>query len=121
MSLGESVEREFKSDRGQGINDKTVYEEIVALANTDGGVLLIGVEDDGQVTGAKPRHGEVTEPRKLQSAIFNNTVPNINTRISVVSHEDGNVLCIEVDSYPEPCATASGKSRAAYSHLKCSM
>jgi ATP-dependent DNA helicase RecG len=110
VSLGESVERELKSDRGQGINDKTIYEEVVALANTDGGVLLIGVEDDGQVTGAKPRHGDTTEPRKLQSAIFNNTVPNINTRISVVGHDDGNVLCIEVDSYPEPCATASGKS-----------
>ncbi len=110
ISLGESVEREFKSDRGQGINDKVIYEEVVALANTDGGVLLIGVEDDGKITGAKARHGETTEPRKLQSAIFNNTVPNINTRISVVGHDSRNVLCIEVDSYPEPCATASGKS-----------
>ncbi len=106
---GESIEREFKSDRSQ-ISDRKIYEEIVALANTAGGVLLIGVEDDGTVTGAKPRHGSTTDPLRLQSAIFNNTVPNINTRICVVSHPDGPVLTIEVDSYPEPCATADGKS-----------
>lgn len=107
--LGESLEREFKSDRRQ-ISDNEIYEEVVALANTSGGVLLIGVEDDGTVTGARPRHGNITEPMKLQSAIFNNTVPNINTQISVLSHPDGTVLAIEVTSYPEPCATAKGKS-----------
>ena len=52
----ESVEREFKSDRRR-ISDSEVYEEVVALANTLGGVLLIGVEADGTVPGAQPRHG----------------------------------------------------------------
>lgn len=68
------------------------------------------MEDDGTVTGAKPRHGATTDPLRLQSAIFNNTVPNINTRICVNVHTDGPVLTIEVDPYPEPCATADGKS-----------
>jgi ATP-dependent DNA helicase RecG len=109
LGLGESLEREFKSDRRQ-ISDKEVYEEIVSLANSKGGMLLIGAEDDGSVTGAHPRHGKVTDPIKLQSAIFNNTVPSINTRVSVVHHEHGPVIAIEVDPYPEPCATAAGKS-----------
>ena len=74
--LGESIECEFKSDLRQ-ISDKEIYEEIVAFANTSGGVLLIGVGDDGKVTGCKPRHGKTTDPLKLQSSIFNNTVPNI--------------------------------------------
>jgi len=108
ISASEGLEREFKSDRRQ-ISDNEVYEEIVALANTHGGVLLIGVEDDGTVTGAHQRHGNTTDPVRLQSAIFNNTVPNINTRVSVVEHPNGLVLAIEVDTYPEPCATASGK------------
>jgi len=106
---GESVQAEFQSDRRQ-ISDSRIYEEVVALANTEGGVLLIGVEDDGAVTGAKPRHGRTTDAAKLRAAIFNNTVPNINTRIAVVQHLDGPVIAIEVDSYPELCATASGKS-----------
>ena len=107
---GEDLDREFKSDSRRAISDNEIYEEIVALANTKGGVLLIGVEDDGRVTGAKPRHQPRTDPLRLQSAIFNNTVPNINTRISVVPHPDGEVLTVEVDPYPEPCATTQGRS-----------
>jgi len=107
--LGESIECEFKSDLRQ-ISDKEIYEEIVAFANTSGGVLLIGVGDDGKVTGCKPRHGKTTDPLKLQSSIFNNTVPNINTRVATILHSDGVVLAIEVDLYPEPCATSEGRA-----------
>jgi len=109
IRAGESLMVEFKSDRQQ-MSDAAIYEEVVALANTDGGVLLIGVEDDGVVTGAKPRHGRTTDPFKLQAAIFNNTVPNVNTRVSVHALEGKSVLVIEVDPYPEPCATAAGKA-----------
>ena len=109
IALGESIDREFKSDQRQ-LPDRIIYEEVVALANTSGGVLLIGVEDDGTVTGARPRHGTTTDPLRLQSAVFSNTVPNINTRVSLVPHPDGSVLAIEVDPYPEPCATGAGKA-----------
>ena len=53
LAHGETVTCEFKSDRKQ-LSDSVIYEEVVALANADGGVLLIGVEDDGTVTGAAP-------------------------------------------------------------------
>lgn len=109
IARGEQLEVEFKSDR-RILSDREIYEEVVSLANSKGGVLLIGVEDDATVTGAHPRHGDVTDPPKLQSAIFNNTVPSINTRISVVRHDQGMVIAIEVDPYPEPCATKSGKA-----------
>jgi len=109
IMAGESLEREFKSDRKQ-ISDSKIYEEVVAMANTRGGVIFIGVEDDGTVTGAKPRHGASTIPSRLQSAIFNNTIPNINTKVCVASHTDGDILCVEVPLVPEPCSTASGKS-----------
>ena len=106
---GEAIDQEFKSDRRQ-LSDAQIYEEVVALANSRGGTLLIGIEDDGTVSGTHRRHGTSTQPLRLQSAIFNNTVPNINTRVSVVRHPDGEVIAIEVDPYPEPCATQSGKS-----------
>jgi len=44
---GESLDREFKSDQRRPFSDKEIFEEIVALANTKGGVLLVGVEDNG--------------------------------------------------------------------------
>lgn len=110
IARGELLEREFKSDLRREFTDKEIYEEVVALANTNGGVLWIGVENDGTITGARPRHGASTDSNKLKSAIFHNTVPNINTRISIVSHPNGNVLAIEVDKYPEICSTTSGKT-----------
>lgn len=107
---GETLGCEFKSDVRREFSDKEIYDEIVALANTDGGFLLIGVENDGTATGSRSRHGASTDVNKLKSAIFHNTVPNINTRISIIDHPNGKVLAIEVDRYPEICSTASGKT-----------
>jgi len=67
IARGEQLDVEFKSDR-RTMPDREIYEEVVSLANSKGGVLLIGVEDDGTITGAHPRHGDVTDPPKLQSA-----------------------------------------------------
>jgi len=108
ISKGESFTLEFKGEGRNQIGDREIYETVVCLANGDGGTILIGVEDDGQITGARARHGKNTDPMKLQAAIFNNTEPRINTRISLTSTPKGNVIAIEVDRYPEICATKAG-------------
>ena len=66
ISLGESQFREFKSALEGPEYDKKprspkkikrdIGEALVAFANADGGELLIGVEDDGRITGI--HHGE---------------------------------------------------------------
>lgn len=109
IEQGESLGCEFKGESRDALTDSAIYEEVVALANTDGGLLLVGVEDDGSVTGARPRHGDTTHPVRLQAAIFNNTVPHVNTRVSVVGLPEGTVIAVEVDRYPEVCATTAGK------------
>lgn len=109
LRQGEDLKTEFKSDRKQ-ISDNDIYENVVALVNTQGGTLFVGIEDDRTVTGAKARHGNKTDPLKLQSAIFNNTVPHINARVSVFPIEEKSVITIEVDICPEVCATSTGKS-----------
>lgn len=106
---GESLAMEFKSDR-QRLSDSVIYEEVVALANTDGGVLLLGVEDDGSITGCKPRHGETTDPAKLVAAIANNTRPSVVVTVDLVMTQTGPVVVITVPTVREPCATASGKA-----------
>ena len=55
ISAGEQLTVEFKSDRSgargeHALEDETILSEAVALANSGGGYLLIGVEDDGEVT-----------------------------------------------------------------------
>ena len=58
LRAGESLTVEFKSDRQRQLSDRELYEAVVCLANTQGGTILIGVEDDGRPTGAQPRHGQ---------------------------------------------------------------
>lgn len=107
---GESLTVEFKGEWAKPISDREIYEAVVCLANADGGTLLIGVEDDGGISGSRPRHETATDPTRLQVAIFNNSEPRINTRVSVVRFAEGEVIAIEVDPYPEICATKSGLS-----------
>ena len=61
---GETLSVEFKGDwsrnkqspNNPGLPDKDLTEALVALANTEGGYLLLGVEDDGTLTDVRPRH-----------------------------------------------------------------
>ena len=58
---GESLTVEFKKEA----NDRDLVEAVVCLANAQGGTLLVGVDDDGRVVGARPRHGTTTDPRRI--------------------------------------------------------
>jgi ATP-dependent DNA helicase RecG len=107
---GETLRVEFKGEARRQLSDSEIYEAVVCLANTEGGVLFLGVEDDGRVTGARSRHVASTDPYKLQAAIFNNTEPPVNTRVSVHTVQGQPVVAIEVDAYPEICATKDGKT-----------
>jgi len=50
VSLGEGLNLEFKKK----INiEERIMKEVVAFANTSGGTLLLGVNDDGEITGLK--------------------------------------------------------------------
>ena len=72
-AAGESLTLEFKRGKARALNDDTIVEAVVCLANGSGGLLLLGVEDDGRITGLDPRHGTRTEPHLLQAMILNKT------------------------------------------------
>lgn len=55
ISAGETFEVEFKSERKQQLHDESLLNAVICLANGRGGHLLLGVEDDGTVTGAHKR------------------------------------------------------------------
>nr|WP_319539064.1 ATP-binding protein [uncultured Methanospirillum sp.] len=109
-AAGEGLGREFKSELHRIQSDDEIVSDIVAMTNTDGGVLLLGVEDDGTVTGIPNRSGTGIDPVKIRAMIYTKTVPNINTRISVVPVDDVRVISIEVDQHPEICSTSQGKA-----------
>ena len=56
IPLKETLTVEFKSDVKK-YSDSDLFEDVVAFANTDGGDLYLGVEDDGTITGVhKDQH-----------------------------------------------------------------
>lgn len=101
----ESLTVEFKSDRRKH-TDGEIFEEVVAFANTDGGDLFLGVEDDGTITGV---HKDHMNPITLSAYIANNTIPPIPTRCEIID-EVKPVLRISVPKLQGSiAATCSGK------------
>lgn len=90
IAKGENTAVEFKN---AGVSPKSLANEIVAFANTNGGTVLIGVEDDGQITGIK--ESDVSEEWAANIA-RNNLIPSIDLNIEKVDIEGKKVLCIEV-------------------------
>jgi ATP-dependent DNA helicase RecG len=81
---GETVIVEFKGEERRPLSDNDLVEAVVCLANQaddDPAWLLVGVEDDGRVTGARPRHeaGNI-DPRRVQALIANRTRPSVTCR-----------------------------------------
>jgi ATP-dependent DNA helicase RecG len=109
ISAGERFDIEFKSERRDRLNDRELIEAVVCLANGAGGTLLIGVEDDGAVTGARPRHeGDRTDTLRLQALIANSTQPPLSVTAGVVSVDSNPVLVVEVPDSPRVVGTTSG-------------
>lgn len=104
---GERYDVEFKSER-KPLNDHDLVEAVTCLANGSGGVLLVGVEDDGTLTGARPRHGEETDPLRVQAVIANNTQPPVSTTVSLADVEGVSVLMVEVPDSPQVVGTTKG-------------
>lgn len=101
----ETLSIEFKSDR-KTIGESVIVDEVVALSNTDGGELYIGVEDDGTVTGAQPQH---RDPIQMNAMIANRTVPSVSVRTNVLMELDKYVVRIEVPRSTSVIASAQGR------------
>lgn len=105
IAEGESLHREFKRD----INDKDLYEAVVCMANGEGGVIAIGVDDDGAVVGARPRHGDLTRPERLAAAIQNNIEPPLGVSVQMVAMDGHEVIAVHVPrADPGPVGTKKG-------------
>ena len=103
IAQGESSGVEFKNDR---INNRDLAKEIVALANLRGGVVLLGVEDDGTVSGlSRPddEHAERRTYRKTEEwvvlACRDKIRPELIPHFTVVRDEklDREVGVVQID------------------------
>ena len=102
----ETLTVEFKSDLKR-YSDRELVEEIVGMANTEGGVLYLGVEDNGQPTGVHENH---RDPIGLAAMIANMTVPSISVRAEIIRENDTDIMKIEIPISRTVVATSAGKT-----------
>lgn len=105
----EDLFTEFKSDTKEknGLPDSELIEAVVGMANAEGGILYVGVEDDGEMTGLTKQHKDAIG---VMALIANSTVPSISTRADIITENQIDVLQIEVPKARTVTATSSGKT-----------
>ena len=113
IQQGENLDVEFKGEGQRQVSDDEIVRAVVCMANRAGersGWVLIGVEDDGRLTGARPRHGATTDPVRLQALIANRTRPSLSAQVYVVplQPEGVEIIAIEVPPVRIPVGTADG-------------
>ena len=101
----ETLTVEFKSDI-EGFSEAELAAEIVGMTNTEGGMLYLGVEDDGTPTGLSKKH---KDPIGLMALIANKTVPSIPVRAEIIEECDVEIMQIQVPMSRTIVATSDGK------------
>ncbi len=101
----ETLNIEFKSDQKK-LSDNSLVEAVVGMSNTEGGLLFVGVEDSGEITGIDNQHADETG---VMALIANKTVPSVPTRAELIPEEGQTVLKIEIPMSRTIIATSDGK------------
>ncbi len=104
LTMGETLMVEFKSDT-KPLPDRELVAAVVALANTEGGELLLGVKDDGIVTGVHPNHRDVSG---LVALIANRTNPSLAVRVEVLDIDSKQILRVQVPKTRSIVSTSEG-------------
>ncbi|MHB9145520.1 MAG: ATP-binding protein [Symbiobacteriia bacterium] len=112
IARGETLGLEFKGEEKVPFSDRDLVEAVACLANRpsfDFSWLLVGVEDDGRITGARPRH-EVgrTDTARLAAMVSSRTRPSLSIRVHLVPIDGKEVLAIEVPPSRTPVGTTDG-------------
>ena len=87
---------EFKRDTSAL---KQIMRTIVAFANTAGGTIVIGLEDNGDVVGV---NDPLLIEEQLANCIADSIAPLIRPEIEILSTDGKSILCIRVSHWPGP-------------------
>lgn len=112
IKLSESKTLEFKRDTS---SLDSILRSIVAFANTSGGIILIGINDDRSICG-------INEPNKVQEQVANSIAhrikPQIFPDLHITDVQGKEVLSIQVDHLPAPYYLSDkGEEKGVYIRL----
>lgn len=100
LQQGEGLKIEFKE--AQGGMPKSVYETVCAFSNTQGGEILLGVKDNGDVVGIAPH--QISQLKKDFANTINNPAKNhppLYLSIEPIVFEEKHILYINVPESAE--------------------
>lgn len=104
ISKGETLKVEFKSDLKQ-LPDRELVATVMNLSNTEGGDVLLGVEDNGSITGLHPNH---LNTMGIVALIANKTNPSVSVKIEAYDFGDKKVARIRVSKSRQLVSTSDG-------------
>ncbi|MGQ0714141.1 MAG: ATP-binding protein [Gemmatimonadaceae bacterium] len=107
IAQGEQLDVEFLP----AADDRTLVETVSCLANARGGLVILGVDEDGGITGTEPRHGTYTDARRLELMIANQTAPACSVECGVVQLDGKDVVVIDIPPEQPVTATVAGVYR----------
>ena len=102
--LGEDSTIEFKSELP---HRESLADEIAAFANTSGGVILIGVDDDSEIVGMDRQDLDKVE-KTVVEVCRDNIDPMVHILTEKLRIDDKNLLKIEVSRSPFVHKTSNG-------------
>jgi predicted HTH transcriptional regulator len=110
VSLGEGISLEFKRKVPR---DERIAKELIALANTHGGRILLGVDDDGTITGVDDAAEEEFVLRRAVDAHCRPPVDYSTERVAVASRRDVILVTVpESSTKPHHLVTDANASAA---------
>lgn len=101
LKLGEDSRHEFKSVAHTGfkIDAGDLAKEIAALANTAGGYVILGVEDDGAVSGIGDAKQSDRLMLQVSDVCLNRLRPSVTCSQYKLGIRGGTVLVVEVTGF----------------------
>ncbi len=113
IQTGESTFLEFKHSVA---SPEKIAREMAAFANTKGGTILIGVEDNGEILGVEGYH---EEEFWLNQAAAEECVPEIPIEIELLNVGERDVLIVKVpEAIEKPIYVKGKQTRQVYVRLK---
>lgn len=90
IAQGEGARLEFKSTVSSA---HRIAKTLVAFANTSGGLLVIGVDDDGRVSGIESEYHEM---QKIEKASDFYIEPPLSVSYEVITFEGKDILVVDI-------------------------
>ena len=96
----------------QEVSGKNIVKTLVAFANTAGGLLVLGADDDGSPIGVRDVG---TQEERVANLVSNNVEPPLDVEIEQVDHGGSSLLVVTVRRLPGPFyVRADGPDEGVY-------